>query len=456
MAVKKKQELTIEEKLANALISKEEEPYKIPDNWCWTYFRNVFFIENGYAFKKTEYKKNGIPLIRISNIENGRVTIKDCVYVNLLEKNEENYIIENGDLIIALSGATTGKNGVYSLSVKAYLNQRIGNIKIRNKNTIINKYRNYYVALINAEILNLAYGGAQPNISPKIIETIKIPIAPLKEQQKIVDKIDFLFGKLDKAKDLIQNTLDKFEQNKMAILHKAFSGELTANWRKEHNIELSTWQEKTIDEVCNSLKYGTAKKSKEKGSVVVLRMGNLQSGEIDWSNLMYTDDKDDIDKYLLKKGDVLFNRTNSSELVGKTSIYRGEYPAIYAGYLIKLDYGKDIIGEYLNYVMNSTKAKKYCNLVKSDGVNQSNINAKKIGAFKIPVPTIEEQQEIVNILNNLLEKCNKVKILEEQLTKIELLKKSILAKAFRGELGTNNPQEESAENLLREILAKKQ
>lgn len=163
----------------------------------------------------------------------------------------------------------------------------------------------------------------------------------------------------------------------MAILHKAFIGELTAKWRKENNIDLSSWQEKTIDELCTSLKYGTSKKSKPEGSVVVLRMGNLQNGEIDWSNLMYTDDKDDIEKYLLKKGDVLFNRTNSPELVGKTSIYRGEYPAIYAGYLIKLDYGKDIIGEYLNYMMNSTKAKHYCYTVKTDGVSQSNINAKK-------------------------------------------------------------------------------
>lgn len=455
MAKKKQIELTIEEKLQNALVSKEEQPYKIPNNWCWTYFKDIFYIENGYAFKKIDYKKEGIPLVRISNIENGIVNINECIYVNKLEKNEEKYVIEKGDLLIALSGATTGKNGVYYLDEIAYLNQRIGNIKIKNKEKVLNEYRNYYIALKNEDILNLAYGGAQPNISPKVIEFISIPLPPIKEQQRIVNRIESLFAKLDRAKELIENTLAQFEQNKMAILHKAFTGELTAKWRKENNIDLSSWQEKTIDELCTSLKYGTSKKSKPEGSVVVLRMGNLQNGEIDWSNLMYTDDKDDIEKYLLKKGDVLFNRTNSPELVGKTSIYRGEYPAIYAGYLIKLDYGKDIIGEYLNYMMNSTKAKHYCYTVKTDGVSQSNINAKKIGAFEIPVPTIEEQQEIVNILDNLLAKYNKIKNLEQQLEKIELLKKAILAKAFRGELGTNNPDEESAENLLKEILAEK-
>lgn len=455
MAKKKQIELTIEEKLQNALVSKEEQPYKIPNNWCWTYFKDIFYIENGYAFKKIDYKKEGIPLVRISNIENGIVNINECIYVNKLEKNEEKYVIEKGDLLIALSGATTGKNGVYYLDEIAYLNQRIGNIKIKNKEKVLNEYRNYYIALKNEDILNLAYGGAQPNISPKVIEFISIPLPPIKEQQRIVNRIESLFAKLDRAKELIENTLAQFEQNKMAILHKAFTGELTVKWRKENNIDLSSWQEKTIDELCTSLKYGTSKKSKLEGSVVVLRMGNLQNGEIDWSNLMYTDDKEDIEKYLLKKGDVLFNRTNSPELVGKTSIYRGEYPAIYAGYLIKLDYGKDIIGEYLNYMMNSTKAKHYCYTVKTDGVSQSNINAKKIGAFEIPVPTIEEQQEIVNILDKLLAKYNKIKNLEQQLEKIELLKKAILAKAFRGELGTNNPDEESAENLLKEILAEK-
>lgn len=456
MAKKKQIELTIEEKLQNALVPKEEQPYKIPNNWCWTYFKDIFYIENGYAFKKIDYKKEGIPLVRISNIENGIVNINECIYVNKLEKNEEKYVIEKGDLLIALSGATTGKNGVYYLDEIAYLNQRIGNIKIKNKEKVLNEYRNYYIALKNEDILNLAYGGAQPNISPKVIEFISIPLPPIKEQQRIVNRIESLFAKIDRAKELIENTLAQFEQNKMAILHKAFTGELTAKWRKENNIDLSSWQEKTIDELCTSLKYGTSKKSNPEGSVVVLRMGNLQNGEIDWSNLMYTDDKEDIEKYLLKKGDVLFNRTNgSADLIGKTSIYRGEYPAIYAGYLIKLDYGKDIIGEYLNYIMNSNKARAYCNKIKSSGASQFNINAKKIGAFKIPVPTIEEQQEIVNILDKLLAKYNKIKNLEQQLGKIELLKKAILAKAFRGELGTNNPDEESAENLLKEILAEK-
>ncbi|VTR31740.1 Type I restriction-modification system S subunit [Actinobacillus pleuropneumoniae] len=182
-------------------------------------------------------------------------------------------------------------------------------------------------------------------------------------------------------------------------------------------------------------------------------MGNLQDGEIDWGNLAYSDDEEDIKKYILQPGDVLFNRTNSPELVGKTSIYRGEYPAIFAGYIIRLKYDNKLIdGEYLNFVMNSVKAKKYCNSVKSDGVNQSNINAQKIAAFILPVPSLEEQKEIVRILNRLLGSEKNAKDIMNVIERIGHMKKAILARSFRGELGTNDPIEESAKEILKEIL----
>lgn len=279
-------------------------------------------------------------------------------------------------------------------------------------------------------------------------------IPPLAEQQRIVERIESLFAKLDEAKENLQNVLDGFETRKAAILHKAFTGELTANWRKQYGVSMDSWEEKCVSEICKNLKYGTSKKSKLNGLVAVIRMGNLQNGEIDWNNLAYTDDEEDIKKYSLKKGDVLFNRTNSPELVGKTAIYRGEFPAIYAGYLIKLDYNENIInGEYFNYLMNSIRAKEYCQLVKTDGVSQSNINAKKIGAFQIPVPKLEEQTEIVRIIDGLFAKEQQAKELAENaLAKIELIKKAILARAFRGELGTNNPADEPAVELLKRVL----
>ena len=149
------------------------------------------------------------------------------------------------------------------------------------------------------------------------------------------------------------------------------------------------------------MRYGTAKKSLKTGATAVLRMGNIQNGEIDYSNLAYSNDPDDNTSLLLQNKDVLFNRTNSRELVGKTGIYRGNIPAIYAGYLVLI---RPILAnpEYLNYVMNSHYEWSYCQKVRSDGINQSNVNASKIGDFLIPLPPLEEQYRIVKQIDAIL------------------------------------------------------
>lgn len=446
MAKKKQIELTIEEKLQNALVPKEEQPYKIPNNWCWTYFKDIFYIENGYAFKKIDYKKEGIPLVRISNIENGIVNINECIYVNKLEKNEEKYVIEKGDLLIALSGATTGKNGVYYLDEIAYLNQRIGNIKIKNKEKVLNEYRNYYIALKNEDILNLAYGGAQPNISPKVIEFISIPLSPINEQQRIVNRIESLFAKLDRAKELIENTLAQFEQNKMAILHKAFTGELTVKWRKENNINEKNFFNKV--KLKNVIKLISGRdvsvslcNDKSIGIPYILGASNIKD------NKFFIERWIENPVVVSEKNDILLSVKGT---IGKLYLQKEEKINI-SRQIMALRALNELNTHYLYYFLL-----RECERLKFEGNGLiPGISRKDILDLNILLPTLEEQQEIVNILDRLLAKYNKIKNLEQQLEKIELLKKAILAKAFRGELGTNNPDEESAENLLKEILAEK-
>lgn len=446
MAKKKQIELTIEEKLQNALVSKEEQPYKIPNNWCWTYFKDIFYIENGYAFKKIDYKKEGIPLVRISNIENGIVNINECIYINKLEKNEEKYVIEKGDLLIALSGATTGKNGVYYLDEIAYLNQRIGNIKIKNKEKVLNEYRNYYIALKNEDILNLAYGGAQPNISPKVIEFISIPLPPINEQQRIVNRIESLFAKLDRAKELIENTLAQFEQNKMAILHKAFTGELTVKWRKKNNINEKNFFNKV--KLKNVIKLISGRdvsvslcNDKSIGIPYILGASNIKD------NKFFIERWIENPVVVSEKNDILLSVKGT---IGKLYLQKEEKINI-SRQIMALRVLNDLNTHYLYYFLL-----RECERLKFEGNGLiPGISRKDILDLNILLPTLEEQQEIVNILDKLLAKYNKIKNLEQQLEKIELLKKAILAKVFRGELGTNNPDEESAENLLKEILAEK-
>ena len=215
------------------------------------------------------------------------------------------------------------------------------------------------------------------------------------------------------------------------------------------------WEWTRIFSVSFNLPYGTAKKSDSNGKVAVLRMGNLQNGEIDYSDLVYSSDDEDINQYELLENDLLFNRTNSAEWVGKTAIYRGGVKAIYAGYLIRLRTGLN--AEYLNAVMNSQYERDYCNMVKTDGVNQSNINAQKLGAFLIPVPSISEQCRIVCKFNNLLSFIETIESDKTDLqTTIQLTKSKILDLAIRGKLVPQNPDDEPASVLLDRIRAEKE
>ena len=431
---KKEAALTPEERLQAALVPDWEWPYKSPENWCW--LKLVESFDNHTDSKKKIKQKDYLVKGKLAVVDQGQELIGG--YTNDVEKSY------SGALPIVIFGDHTrcikfvdfpfaqGADGVKVLRPKPFYLPKA-----------------FYYALQSVNIPNLGYRRHFP-----LFNKFSIPLPPFAEQQRIVDRIESLFAKLDEAKEKAQAVVDSFETRKAAILHKAFTGELTAKWREEHGVGMDSWEKKSVGELCISLKYGTAKKSDASGNVVVLRMGNLRQGEIDWSDLAYSNDSDDIEKYKLFSGDVLFNRTNSAALVGKTAIYRGEHPAIYAGYLIKLDYDHDkIIGDYLNYALNTLDAKKYCNSVKTDGVNQSNINAKKIGAYSFNVPSIPEQEKIVSVIQKLLSKEQQAKeAAEAVLDQIDLMKKSILARAFRGELGTNDPSDESAVELLKEII----
>lgn len=461
---KKETALTPEERLQAALVPDWEWPYKLPENWCWTRIGMVSNFERGITFpaaaKEAAPTENNIPCLRTANVQEN-LEIDDMIYVNrdFMKGNIAKLVREN-DIIMssANSRELVGKSSLVThIPFPMTFGGFVLNIRAKEMSS---KYLFYF---LRHEFLAGKFIGESSqttniaNINTTTLGNYEIPLPPLPEQQRIVDRIESLFAKLDEAKEKAQAVLDSFETRKAAILHKAFTGKLTAKWREEHGVGMDSWEKKSVGELCISLKYGTAKKSVASGNVVVLRMGNLQQGEIDWSDLAYSNDPDDIEKHKLFPGDVLFNRTNSAALVGKTAIYRGEHPAIYAGYLIKLDYDHDkIIGDYLNYALNTLDAKKYCNSVKTDGVNQSNINAKKIGAYSFNVPSIPEQEKIVSVIQKLLSKEQQSQAAAEAvLDQIDLMKKSILARAFRGELGTNDPNEESAVELLKNVLEKK-
>ena len=179
----------------------EELPFDIPENWVWCRLGEVCDFENGFAFSSDNYCSQGVPLIRISNIQNSKIDLKDVVFVDKIV--DEKFIVEKGDLLIAMSGATTGKMGNYTFEEKAYLNQRVGNIRIKFESILYPKYRDFFMLTKSNDVLKMAYGGAQPNISGKMIESLLLPLPPLAEQHRIVEKIEHIFAVLEELEENI-------------------------------------------------------------------------------------------------------------------------------------------------------------------------------------------------------------------------------------------------------------
>ncbi|WP_182321736.1 restriction endonuclease subunit S [Megamonas funiformis] len=463
MAKKKQIELTIEEKLQNALVPKEEQPYKIPNNWCWVRLGNITQIKGGKRIPKgtSLLKENtGYKYIRVTDMKNGTVLNDDIHYISKDIYNKiSNYTISKNDIYITCAG-TIGRVGIIPVEFDgANLTENADKIIIKhiNKNLLVKVLSSY---IVQKQIQEVITTGCQPKLAIKKIEQLKIPLPPINEQQRIVERIEFLFVKLDRAKELIENTLAQFEQNKMAILHKAFIGELTAKWRKENNIDLSSWENGILMDFCkiNPKKINT----KEFDDDMIVSFIPMPCVSDIWGKII----KKELRKLgEVKKGytnfcegDVLFAKITPCMENGKSAIVDKLENDIGFGstefYVLRCDENK-LNNKYLHYFVRQKTFRDEAKGEMTGAVGQQRVPKTFLENYKMKVPTIEEQQEIVNILDKLLAKYNKIKNLEQQLEKIELLKKAILAKAFRGELGTNNPDEESAENLLKEILAEK-
>lgn len=443
MAKKKQIELTIEEKLQNALVPKEEQLYKIPSNWCWTYIHNIAIVVTGKtpSKKNKEYYGGKFPFFKPADLDAGRNMQYATEYLSEKGKSISVIIPEKSTGICCIG--TIGKCGYFL--VEGTTNQQI--------NTVISKINplySYYFFNTNSfvrELISKASATTIAIVNKSKLESCLFPVAPLNEQQRIVNRIESLFAKLDRAKELIENTLAQFEQNKMAILHKAFTGELTAKWRKENNIDLSSWKKCELKEVFKVVKDKYNPQT-ENQIVNYIGLENIETSKGIISKNNSSEVKSIKTKF--KKDDVLYGKLRP--YLNKHDVVN--FDGICSTDILVFRFNDINTAKYINYYFNLPMFIQYA-VENSSGINLPRVSEKTISKYKISLSTIEEQQEIVNILDKLLAKYNKIKNLEQQLEKIELLKKAILAKAFRGELGTNNPDEESAENLLKEILAEK-
>lgn len=453
--------LSIEERLEQAVIPNWDEPYKLPENWCWVKLDSISEILNGYAFKSSLYKTSGIRIIRITNVQDGFIEDEKPVFYPFNAKSEiEPYVLKSNDLLMSLTGNVGRVALMKEEFLPAALNQRVACLRMKSS-TINTKYLFY--CLLQKQFIDdctkASKGSAQLNMSTEWLKGYSIPLPPIYEQLRIVERIESLFTKLDEASEKAREVIDGFETRKASILHKAFSGELTAKWRDENNISLEDWKNQLFDECIEKMQNGLAKRSGSEGvPYVVLRLANLSDDGFITDDLreIVLDEKEQ-KSYKLNIGDVVMIRVNGSkDNVAKQILVTENNLWAFCDHIIRIKYNESVLPAYMVLYSKSETYKIYVkdNIVSSAG--QNTISRKGMVRLNIPVPPIDEQKEIVNILLDMFAKERSVKeTATAVIEQIDTMKKAILSRAFRGELGTNDPSEESALELLKRVLESK-
>ena len=310
--------------------------------------------------------------------------------------------------------------------------------------------------LYRQRIRSLASGVNINNIRNEYIYETSFPLPPLAEQQRIADRIESMFSKLDEARKKVQTSLDSFEKRKAAILHKAFTGELTSKWREENGVSLDSWEETTLGLVCQiNPKRVDTKNIDDSTIVTFVPMPSVSDvlGEI----VKPLSEK--LQK--VKKGytnfctdDVIFAKITPCMENGKSAVVGTLENNIGFGstefHVIRCN--ANIFNRYIYHLVRWKKFRDEAKAVMTGAVGQQRVPTSFLEEYPLNLPTFDEQIEIVRILDNIFEKEQQAKELANIIEKIDLMKKAILTRAFRGELGTNDPEEESAVELLREIL----
>lgn len=458
-----------------------EHSRSIPDSWEVVKLGEVCLLKNGFAFKSNEYKTEGIPIVRISDINDSVVSTDNAVRIEP-DAEYEKYVVHKDEILVAMSGATTGKFGIFKGTTKVYQNQRVGKFYISEKNLLDNSFLYYLLHSLKRKILEDAYGGAQPNISSGKIQNLEIPLPPLPEQHRIVSKIEELFTELDKGIETLKTTQQQLKVYRQAVLKWAFEGRLNYDLsdscdkhdgkpdnqknqihQKNHstdNGELPEgWEIKTLGEIGNWKGGGTPSKSNplywNKGTIPWVSPKDMKSRII-----RNTEDKITVEAIsnssakIIPKWSILF--------VVRSGILRRTFPVALNEHEVTVN--QDIqaltpfqdLPDYVYWfvVSSGDEIRRKC---AKDGTTVESIESSLLKNFPIPIPAKNEQTKIVQAIEFRLSVCDKMEeTIENTLQQAEALRLSILKKAFEGKLVPQDINDESATKLLERIKALRQ
>ena len=482
---RKKKAVTLDEFMREAIVPKDEHPYVIPENWVWSKLDYIADWGSGGTPKSTkkEYYNGEIPWLIIGDLNDGIVIKSDKTITELGLKNSSAKLVKKGSILIAMYGSI-GKLGI--AGEECTTNQAIA---FTNKCYVNNEYLFYYLLGIRSTLLSMGKGGTQQNISQTVLKEVKIPIPAMKEQLRIAEKVKRLISKIDEAKKIVEEAKETFEFRRAVILEKAFSGEFTEQWRKlniyssghefEHfhanrlaNIsspkELkkfgfsnysfekdikhegnfpTSWIQAPIGFICECIVPGRDKPKSFTGEIPWITMPDIKSNLITKSSKeigLSEEEIKEVKAKVIPTDSVIMScvgRFGISAVVKEPLVINQQLHAFLPNEMIDstfLMYQIRTLEKYMNSIATSTTIAY---------LNKTNANS-----LPIKLPPIEEQQEIVKIIDRILTLEEMVIRKLPTLKQLDELKQSILSKAFKGELGTNDSNDEPAFELLKSVL----
>lgn len=444
--IAKKDSLLIDESLEKALLPDGEQPYNVPENWVWSYLTTIAECLD----KRRKPVNSEEPATRTGEVPYYGATGQVGWIDNFLTSEELVLVGEDGAPFLDYV-----KDKAYMIAGKAWVNNHAHILK-SYFGTYGNKFIMHYLNCFNYK--GYVNGTTRLKLTQASMNVLPIPLPPLAEQQRIVDRIvdriESLFAKLDEAKEKAQAALDSFETRKAAILHGAFTGELTQKWREESGVGLESWEMKTLSSLCNSIFDGDhMPPPKSEVGVPFLVISNVNKGVLSFDSTRFVS-KEYYDKLSNtrkpKLNDVLYTIVGS---FGIPVLVDDSREFCFQRHMALLK-PKSINSKLLWYLLQTQEAYQKASEI-ATGTAQLTVPIKGLRELSFLIPTLPEQMEIVHILDSLVIKEQNAKELASIIEKIDLMKKAILARAFRGELGTNNPTEESAMGLLKSIILEK-
>lgn len=454
---KKKTALTIEERLQQALVPAEEQPYEVPENWVWVRLGAIAEIVTGGtpSKKHPEYYGGNFPFYKPSDLDQGRLTYDASEYLSEEGKKVSRIIPKNSTAVCCIG--SIGKCGY--LMCEGTTNQQI-NSAIPKINSLC---LYYYLCTENfvQNLLSMASATTIAIVNKSKMESCAFPLPPLSEQQRIVERIEELFAKLDEAKERLQEVADSFAVRKAAILHKAFTGELTRQWRRENGVSDESWEEITwgsfIEKIEAGKNWNALGRPPKNGEFGVVKVSAVTWGEfLEDESKTCTEESQWNEEKRISVGDFLFSRANTIQLVGNCVIVKDvKRKLMLSDKILRFSFSERVYDFFaLWYTRTSSYRKQIESVASGNQDGMRNISQNNMKTIIFPLPTIPEQHEIVRLIDDLLARERAAQQAAEQaLASIDLMKKSILARAFRGELGTNKASEASALELLRQVLA---